>query len=271
MFKCYDTSKLQNEILKCDECKVSFNSYDQPRILPCGETICSTCLLKIEKRAMNKRFKCSLCLADHYIPDNGFAINKKMYALITSEPMEISRGYEYDRLQENLNKVLSISKLLFSDCENGHDIISEYCNEQIRLIQLSTENKIEQINKLSDELIAFIREYERKCVESYLNNKKLIKVEIDKILNEANIFINEKQAYLQQYKIDDKEIKKFNKRSEELQTILSKKSKKLKYSIFDNNLIRFISNAQKIDKFEIGNFDYGHLNEPLVILFFIFF
>jgi hypothetical protein len=41
------------------------------------------------------------------------------------------------------------------------------------------------MNKLSDELIAFVREYERKCVESYLKNKKLIKVEIDKILNET--------------------------------------------------------------------------------------
>jgi hypothetical protein len=31
---------------------------------------------------------------------------------------------------------------------------------KIRLIQLSAENKIEKINKLSDELIAFVKEYE---------------------------------------------------------------------------------------------------------------
>ena len=84
MFKCYDTSKLQNEILRCDECKESFDSYDQPRILPCGETICSTCLLKIEKRAMSKRFKCSLCLADHYIPDNGLHLLKSTRESVSS-------------------------------------------------------------------------------------------------------------------------------------------------------------------------------------------
>ncbi len=31
---------------------------------------------------------------------------------------------------------------------------------KIRLIQLSAENKIEKINKLSDELIGFVKEYE---------------------------------------------------------------------------------------------------------------
>jgi hypothetical protein len=42
-----------------------------------------------------------------------------------------------------MNKVRLISKLLWSDFENGTDNITEYFNEQIRLIQLSTENKIE--------------------------------------------------------------------------------------------------------------------------------
>ena len=52
--------------------------------------------------------------------------------------------------QNNLNKVFSKVKLFCSDYENGTDIIKEYCNEQIRLIQSSTENKIEQINKLNE-------------------------------------------------------------------------------------------------------------------------
>ena len=95
-----------------------------------------------------------------------------------------------------MNKLRSKIQLLWSDCENGNDIIREYCNEQIRLIQLSTENKIEQINKLSDELIAFVREYERTCIESYSSkNKSIINEDINKIINEANTFINEKQAY----------------------------------------------------------------------------
>lgn len=55
-----------------------FNDYDQPKFLPWHETICSSCVVKIEKEAINKKYKCSNCLGDHYIPENGFPINKKM-------------------------------------------------------------------------------------------------------------------------------------------------------------------------------------------------
>jgi len=168
--------------------------------------------------------------------------------------------------KQNINRVLSIGKIIWYDCENGTDTIREYCKEQIRLIQLSTENKIEQMNKLSDELIAFVREYERKCVESYLKKKNSLKEELNKIISEANIFINEKQAYLHKLKINDEEIKVFNKESEELHAALNEKSKKLKSSIFDNKLIKFIPNNKEINRSELGNFDY----ETSVLSIFIF-
>ena len=45
-------------------------------------------------------------------------------------------------------KLELLAKTLFSDCENGVDLIKEYCMEQIRLVQLAAEYKIEQIQKL---------------------------------------------------------------------------------------------------------------------------
>ncbi len=84
--------------------------------------------MTIQKEAINKQFKCGVCAKDHYIPDDGFVIDETKYALISSEPMEISRGNEYELL--NLNKIQSITKLLWSDYENGTNIIREYCYEQ---------------------------------------------------------------------------------------------------------------------------------------------
>ena len=117
------------EILKCDQCKTPFDEYCQPKFLPCFKTICTKCELTIQKEAINKRFKCGVCLKDHYIPDDGFVIDETKYALIKAEPMEISRGHEFERRQNNLNKVKLIVKLLRYDFENGTDIITEYCNE----------------------------------------------------------------------------------------------------------------------------------------------
>lgn len=39
--------------------------------------------------------------------------------------MGISRGKEYEKLEENLNKVLTITQLLSSDFENGTNLIRE--------------------------------------------------------------------------------------------------------------------------------------------------
>ena len=72
-------SNLENDILNCDQCKIPFNDHDQQRILSCVETICSICLLKIEKEVINNHFKCSICLNDHYIPNDVFPINKKFF------------------------------------------------------------------------------------------------------------------------------------------------------------------------------------------------
>ena len=131
MLKLHDHAKLQNSILKCDLCKLSFDDYCKPKFLPCLKTICTTCELTIHKEAIKKQFKCGVCEKYHFIPDDGFALNEKIYELISAEPMEISRGESYERLLDNLNKVESIIKIIWHDCENGEDIIKEHCNEQI--------------------------------------------------------------------------------------------------------------------------------------------
>ena len=166
---------LKNNILKCDKCKAPFDEYCQPKFLPCFKTICTTCELTIQKEAINKRFKCEVCTNDHYIPDDGFVIDETKYALIKAEPMEISRGENYDKLNLNLNKLETLFRMLKDGSDNGIDKIKEHCDEQIRLIQLSTENRIEQINKLNDELIEIIRDFERKCIQSFLNRSNEIK------------------------------------------------------------------------------------------------
>jgi hypothetical protein len=234
--------------------------------------------MTIHKEAINKQFKCGVCEKYHFIPEAGFVIDETKYALISAECIEISRGENYEQLKQNLNKVESIVKLLWRNYENGIDIIKEHCNEQIRLIQLSTENKlhifnenkIEQIYKSSDNLIEFVEYDERQCIESYLNKYQSLKENINKMIKEANTFINEKQAYLQQYQIDDEEIKAFNKKSEDLQTDLNENLRKLKCLTFDHKIIKFLPNTKKLNKCELGYFDVKYFREPSVFNFFVF-
>jgi len=102
---------------------------------------------RIEEEAVNRKFKCGICLKEHQIPEDGFALNEKIYDLLTSEQMEISRGKEHDQLEINLSNLYSLARFLKFESENGTDVIKEHCIEQLRRIQLATENKIEQIFK----------------------------------------------------------------------------------------------------------------------------
>ena len=60
--------------------------------------------MAFHKEAINKQFKCGVCEKYHFIPDDWFALNEKIYELISAEPMEISRGESYEQLLDNLKK-----------------------------------------------------------------------------------------------------------------------------------------------------------------------
>jgi hypothetical protein len=48
MFKCYDQSKIENNLLKCDQFKQKFDNYHQPRFLLYHKTVCTTCVSDIK-------------------------------------------------------------------------------------------------------------------------------------------------------------------------------------------------------------------------------
>jgi hypothetical protein len=268
----YQKSLIQDNILKCDQCNNQLTEHDEPKNLPCYNIICSTCEFTIRRNAnTEKRFNCRICLNDHFIPESGFVLNKRVNLLIQAEPMEISLGKEYDDLKLNLRKLEILTESFKFDNETLIGKIKEHCMEQIRLIQLSTENKIEQINKLNDELIQKVTDYETKCIESLLKkNEPVIKEQMTKLIDESNLLLNEADVYLEQLKINDEEMKQFNKKSEEMQLKLNKESIKLNSLVFDDKLIKFVSNNKEINKYELGYIDFEQPGEKTVKFLFIF-
>jgi hypothetical protein len=185
---------LKNNILKCDQCNLSFDEYCQPKFLPCFKTICTKCEMTIHREAINKRFKCEVCSKDHLIPDDGFVSNEMAFKIITTEPMDISRGENYDKLELNIDKIESLARKLKSDFENSIDKIKEHCLEQMRLVQLSTENAIEKLHNLNKELIDMIAEYEKKYIEFFLVKKDSISKNLDTLIEEVNMFSSQKKT-----------------------------------------------------------------------------
>ena len=57
--------------------------------------------------------------------------------------------------------------------------IKEYCIEQRRLVQLSTENKIQEINNINEQLIKQIDDFKNQCILSYSKTENVIKTKLN--------------------------------------------------------------------------------------------
>ena len=62
----FEEDKIKTFLL-CKKCALRLD--DSPKIIPCGETICSTCSESIQ--ISNKKFECIICLKQHEISDEG--------------------------------------------------------------------------------------------------------------------------------------------------------------------------------------------------------
>ena len=75
----------ENQVNKLFICQKCNQKYDVPRLLPCGETICSYCVEIIELTNSNE-IKCPMCEVNHVKPSNGFPLNKAIFNLMNEKP-----------------------------------------------------------------------------------------------------------------------------------------------------------------------------------------
>ncbi len=209
------------------------------------------------------------------------------YALNESVTPTASQSIELpQQSEEYINFALNLEKLklLVDNLKNFESQsiqeLNEHCQEQKCLVQLAAELKIEtlenkskkrkfdktndkeenidQINRSNKELIEVINDYEQTCINEFLHKTSTIKVSFSQLVDEANTFLDIKQAYLNREQTNDGEIQIFNLESIELQSKLNKELKKAKYLIFNNKKIVFINEITADESIvtPLGYFDY---------------
>jgi hypothetical protein len=245
-------------LLKCQRCKSDLDEYEsEPKILPCGKTICFNCNLTIINKKKFSYFKCDLCLNDHSIPENGFSSNEFVLNLIKLQPTEVYRSQLCEKLKQNLVQMENLSNEYKYKMKNIEYFTRDHCDEQRRLIQLNKELEEEKIDqhfikskKVNDSLIfeSFIDQIDD--YEFELNNRKLKLTESDEmILDKVNTFILDNQTYLSEYQIDESTISQSYKDSIDFLSSLNTKLQNYKTNIFNNRLIKYNREENSI-KFE---------------------
>lgn len=231
-------------ILKCTKCTNSYDKQEEPRILPCGKSICINCLSEIEYEIEDRKFDCNLCSERHSLPKNGFPKNDLLIELLRKEPAELYRGAKYEELKSSLKSIQKIFNKIQFNYNNGDDLIKEHCLEQRRLIQLATEEKKLELDKCHDRLINRMDIYERDCIASFHKNQSFSK-EFTETMNRTEKFVTETQLYLKKPKVDEKIIKSFSLESDGLYLDLYFLLKRGENVLFNNNILKFESDRLK--------------------------
>jgi hypothetical protein len=243
----YDKNQV-DEVLICEYCN---QIIDQPKILPCFETICSFCEQSIEIINGNK-FECFICKEIHEMPKNGLPFNKKLLKMLSIKPTKVSRGKAFDANQETLNEIETKHCRIKRGIESSNDLIIEYCMDLKSNVQLKVNEIILQVNDLGAIKIEQINDYEQELIEL---NKTINKPfdEFEQDAKKIKLFHSENTEYLKQHVVDDEKVIKSNEEAISWTKKADSTFAELKNLIFSGKFLKFEKNEQILNESILGS------------------
>ncbi len=237
-----------DEVLLCEACK---KLMDQPKILPCHDTICSLCEKSIQILDYNK-YNCLVCKEIHEMPKNGLPFNKALLKMLSIKPTLVSRGKAFETIQKTLDQTEQKYNYIKRGIENSNDLIKEHFMDQINSVQISVEEIILQIKDKGAKLIKNINEYEQKLILINKTRNKSSLDEFQQVAKKIKTFHTKNIELLSQHVLNDEIIIKSNEEAINLNKEADTELKKLKDTIFLGQYLTFEKNKKEIDEFILG-------------------
>jgi vacuolar-type H+-ATPase subunit H len=235
----YDSNQIDNELL-CKHCK---ERLKKPKLLPCGETICSSCEKKI--KVDNKIYECLICKKNHEMPKNGLPNIKSLLRILSIMPTNVSSEKLNDSLEKLLDEINNKINFIKHGIENSNDLIQVHCIDLRNDVQLKAEQVIRQVNDISAKLIEEIDEYEKELID--LNRSKSESLDaFNAIAKELESFHGINSEYLAENELDYNLINKANEEAKNLINKAELEIQNLKDKIFNGKLFKFEKNNEEI-------------------------
>ncbi len=261
----YETAFIR-DLLKCNHCTEPFDEYEEPKILPCCfKTLCVKCVHLTESSVKYNQFKCLVCKREDEMPRDGFLVNNLAVKLILLEPIEVYRGDDCNSFKKNLIDLdASIRKLSF-EITNGEYLIKEHCNEQRRLIQLATEQRIQNIYTASDILIQRVNDYEKECMHKYSSANEL-KQHLAETIKLAEQSYEKEKAYLDNLCINEQEILAKNEQLKKLKESIENEKLNAQKIIFTERIMEFEKRKNSGVDASLGRFKFKRIDLNLKVI-----
>ena len=256
----------QNQILNILNCSKCLKEFDEPRLLPCGNTVCNNCItiLTRSRNPMAKYFECAMCLDEHVMPIKGFPINKSLLKLLEQKPKQVYRGKLVEEFEANLESIRAKNQQLEFDLNNADDKIKEHCMNLRCQVHAAADIAILKINELSDSMFAEINEYERECIRSFqlhqVKEFNALKIErFKQRIVKVDTFYKKWSAYLKNVQLDEEAVTEANKLALKFDKKANEDNHQMKKFIYGNKVIEFEKSTKVIETNLIGAIKFTQL------------
>lgn len=235
----YETSTTEDSFL----CKSCYQEYDEPRVLPCGHTICNKCISSMTNDQLTNRISCTLCSNVHQQPLDGFPINSKISQLMLDQPIEILRNEKCEQLKLLIREIQTKKQKFEFNILNNEQAIKEHSEELRTLVRFKTKQSILEINKLNKNLLKEIDDYEQEWLQNIKTKENIINY--DDLKQQLNKLLNDSNDYLQQVMIIEDQTSELNDKLVDLKSQLEFEVKKFDQFLFGDKMVLF--QDQQID------------------------
>jgi hypothetical protein len=218
-------------------CKICDNKMVDPRLLPCGMSVCHRCV-DIIAETDKKKIKCQNCAKIHEIPDEGFYINQIVIEMLKCEAKEVLQSNHIEEFKKLLETLNGTKQAIESTMEGDDAKIRDHCDKVRNDMQLAIEQAHAKLDEYHKDFMDEIDNHEKECQAKFKAIQQN-KVDIDKALNESNELLSKSNHLLKQFKIDLTELATLFERAQSLQANLEQIKDGIQRDMFNESLLKF--------------------------------
>jgi hypothetical protein len=255
----FDSNQI-NTVINCTKCN---ERLDEPRLLPCGNSVCTFCVESI--KVTDREFQCLTCDDKHEMPKNGLPVIKGLAKILSFSSVNVSRGKAYDTLLETINDLLKKTNILRHRLNNRTEYVKEHCIELKNKFQLATEKAILQMNKFNEQMINEIDNYEKLHIQNNTTSSKNFK-KFQQLVDELDKFSLKTNQYLKNLNLNDDILIESNKEAVILNEKADLEIKNLKSVVFDDNIMSFEANKENLKRSILGEIKITKSFEEIMLL-----
>ena len=149
-----------DKILICEVCE---QKMVDPRLLPCGKSLCNRCVYDVSDMQKNK-VKCQHCAKIHEMPEDGgfpkVLVLQKMLEIKANDVLQSKKIVEFKLLVQTLDLLAVNIKLAL---EIGDAKIRHQCDQIRNEIQLTIEQAHAKLDEIHKDFMDEIDNHEKEC------------------------------------------------------------------------------------------------------------